>query len=142
MQVIPYEAFILALVDSDFDAASSSDVSLGTETAMAGNDPNIFGLYADVVETEYFSGDVFIVLLDPVVTTPLGGRSEHICRDGDRGDTLYGRRRTGSIWTDLVGRHQHHDARCARYSASLLRVLWRGRGPDDSDVVWVWRAAL
>ena len=66
VQVIPYEAFINALRESPFTAASNAQTNIAAKVVYDGNDNNILGATAELEEVDEFSGDVFIVALDPV----------------------------------------------------------------------------
>ena len=73
VQVIPYEAFINALRASDFTEATNEDLDLATQIVSEGNNLNVLGVSATIQEEDAFSGDIFLVALDP--TLPMGGSS-------------------------------------------------------------------
>ncbi len=66
LTVIPYEAFMNALqLGLDFEESSPTLVDQSKQVTLEANDINTLGIATHFEEAEEFSGDLFLVLMDP-----------------------------------------------------------------------------
>lgn len=75
--VIPYEAFINAIrMDQQYDEAQADQSMLAADVVMKGNDPNVLGVTTYMQPADEFSGDVFLVMIDPTYSPATAGGAQ------------------------------------------------------------------